>query len=69
MYLEWLDSAATRGWQPRDSSGLLPIRSLGWLVEDTKEYVTITTSVSQERYMDQLTIPRRAVLKLMVLSR
>lgn len=43
--LEWLDHTSTNTWSlPADFSGLMKIHSVGWLVEETADTVTIALS-------------------------
>jgi hypothetical protein len=70
VMLTWLDSANTSGWHPEDESGPVTIKSIGLLVNETREFIVISTSKSdQGRYMDQLTIPRSVVKKIQVFQR
>lgn len=70
VYVEWIDSYATRGWTHEsdlrsDDSFASCIVSIGFLVKNTKEFVTISTSVSTNgNLMDPLTIPKVAIKTL-----
>jgi hypothetical protein len=65
VYIEWVDSTATTGWQPVDTSGPDNIVSVGLLVTHDKENVVISTSrCSSGKYLDQLTIPRSCIKRI-----
>jgi hypothetical protein len=65
-YLEWDDSCATHGWDIPDTMVDLPsrIKSVGILVSENKESLTISTSISNhQNAMDKLTIPKSCIRK------
>lgn len=70
IYVEWIDSAALRGWQhgstlTESETDLCKIVSIGFLIRESKDYITISTSVSSGgSTMDPLTIPKVAIKKL-----
>jgi len=51
--IEWVDSHSGRGWQNLDTieevCELLHCRSVGWLVKETKNCMTIVSSISGEK--------------------
>ena len=62
-YIEWEDSSANSGWRKPDETYDTPemIRSIGILVHNTKDFVSISTSQGTTTFMDTLTIPRSAI--------
>lgn len=69
VLIEWVDSSSIRGWR-HDSEMTdsfaepAKIQSIGYLLKDTKDFVTITTSVSENGgIMDPLSIPKVAITK------
>jgi hypothetical protein len=67
VYLEWLDSESDHGWHEtarvQEKRVLLAVRSVGFLICEDGESVTITTSVSPHEVNDPLTIPKVAIVK------
>lgn len=69
VYIEWVDSYAVNGWQHEnsletDEKFMSRIVSIGFLLKNTKEFVTISSSVSTAgSLMDPLTIPKVAIKK------
>jgi hypothetical protein len=69
IYVEWIDSNTIIGWTfgknlTDEFAEAGKICSIGYLVKDTKEFITITTSISiNGSVMDPLTIPKCAILK------
>jgi hypothetical protein len=64
VYLEWIDSCAHRGWN--DPIDLLSrIVTVGWLVREDHESVTVSTSYDQtsDNFADQMVIPKVAITK------
>ena len=65
VYLEWLDSIAIFGWQDETAHKevMKPIKSIGWIVKEDKNSITISTSLGHKDYHSPLTIPKVAVVK------
>ena len=66
VYVEWTDSFAQKGWQHRNflDNRETKICSIGFLIEERSESITISTSLSTNNsVMDALTIPKRAIFK------
>lgn len=72
--IDWIDSSTIRGWQHADDKPVgyyepTKIQSVGYLVEDTKDFVTLTTSLSENGgIIDPLSIPKVAIIKKRVLK-
>ena len=70
VYVEWIDSNTTRGWYAKDTDGPSMIRSIGFELHRTKDFIVLTTSESSGgRYLDQLAIPMCAVKKITLIRR
>jgi hypothetical protein len=55
----WVDSASSRGWLAPDTDGPATIHSCGYIVNEEKGFIVISTSISNYGHvMDQLAIPR-----------
>ena len=67
VFVVWIDSATNGGWVypgTLQDGGVSRIESVGWLVGDHKDYIEITTSVSDaNRGLDIISIPKVAILK------
>lgn len=68
IYVEWVDSLATRGWQgsdfKADTKERMTCKSLGILYDENEDAICITSSVSHfGSPMDPLSIPKCAILK------
>jgi hypothetical protein len=60
VFVKWIDSRGKSGWQrPNEAVNVGTIRSVGWVVAATDDYLTITTSLqSDDSYAyDPLSIP------------
>lgn len=69
--IHWEDSSAQHGWTHRDALRPKPemIRSVGLMVEEDEDGVTLTASVSSDDAFDSpVTIPWSAVRGYWVLS-
>lgn len=65
VYVEWVDSSTTYGWQNPESDETSLIRSVALLVAKTARTITLSTSESQHgRMVDQISIPMSCVRKL-----
>jgi len=65
VYIEWVDSASTRGWGEHNDASLSICHSVGWLVHKTKDILVISTSIGENnRSIDRLAIPRACIRKV-----
>ena len=65
LYVEWVDSCTSRGWDNLDKSGPVLIRSVGIRVHrDANSLVLSTSKSGSGRYVDQITIPASAIKKV-----
>lgn len=72
LLIKWIDShGITSEWEFKDE--LKPLKpcecmSVGFLVEKTREYITIALGDSETQYLGRLTIPMRSVIKVKILK-
>ena len=65
VYVEWIDSSTTSGWCAKDMDGPVLVRSVGFELHRTKDFILLSTSQSSgNRFMDQLAIPTCCVKKI-----
>ncbi len=68
VYIEWLDSkGVTYQWEYLDElEPLKPCvcRSIGYLIDDNKDYKTIAQTLSDTQLVGRMTIPTRAIIKI-----
>lgn len=80
VLIEWLDAHSGRGWQPFEqlerAAEPLYCRSVGWLISERKDCKVIVPHIAGEKNGDamllgcgDLTIPTRAIVKLVILKR
>jgi len=62
--VKWLDANSKYGWRDDDEEWeLFTIDSVGYVVKETKDFIVLTTSVSQnDHYMDPITIPKKMIV-------
>ncbi len=72
VYIEWIDSHSGRGWRNVDdikpTCAPLPCRSVGWVLQETKEAITLAPHVAGndtivEQACGDMTIPKKAVTR------
>jgi hypothetical protein len=65
IYLEWKDATGTQGWYAKGAElHLAHIRSIGWLVNETKNAITITTGIADDGgSMGLQSIPKACIIK------
>lgn len=65
--IEWIDSKSGQfGWEYLDDiEPVLPeiVHSVGFLIEDKKDYITIASCVSASQIYGRITIPKCSVIK------
>ena len=72
VYLEWVDATSGNGWSPvtgpadRTPAYML---SVGWLLEDTKSWITLTHTMdqSEEQANGFITVPKGWIRKKKVI--
>ena len=71
--VDWVDSAGLHGWHEELQPGVAAIKSVGYLVEETAAYVTLTEAVAipktQAAYGCQTSIPKVAITRTKYLRR
>ena len=73
VYVEWLDavSIGTGGWvKLRDVEKLTPdlVRSVGWVVEETRDYLTMISHNGDNEVAGEFCIPKACIRKRRVLK-
>lgn len=73
VYVEWIDSASASEGRWVDLARISPdpmlIRSVGWVLHDTKEALTVVASISEEDGCSgDTTIPRVAIRRVVTLK-
>jgi len=65
IYFEWVDATAEAGWMDLGADkSMVSIKTVGWLVEETKTYISVSTSVSNHGHMNgYLTVPKAWITK------
>lgn len=66
--IEWIDSKGiTPDWEFLDKIAPLEpcvVKSIGYLLDDNKDYKTLVQSVSAEQVLGRLTIPAGSIKKM-----
>jgi hypothetical protein len=63
-FVEWIDANSTHGWRSLNEAGTARIKSVGILVNNKKDYVTLSAAMSEDiKFSDMLTIPRAGIKK------
>jgi len=67
----WIDTVASvEGWEDREGLRDMPpakVHSLGFVVKDTKEYLTLAMTADGDSVHHRLTIPKVCIKKVRVL--
>ena len=67
VLIEWLDSKGLERWEYlEDLEPLLPARCLtvGFLLDDKPDYVTIALGISDTQVLGRMTIPKGCISKI-----
>ena len=74
VWIEWNDACGSPGWHSRGrvqaviNSGLMHVKSLGWLIAENDDFYTIALSVSEDLAGELLNIPKSWVTDFRILS-
>lgn len=71
VLVHWEDACTTGRWHNKEHyAAVRPwiVKSVGWVVIDTAEFITIIQSVSDDSMTDGLTVPRSCVKSVEVLA-
>jgi len=68
IWVEWVDSAGSSGWQTPHEPELMRCQTLGWLVSENKEQITVALNgvfdgSSRLPFGELITIPKCAVVR------
>lgn len=65
VLIEWRDAQSSPGWHGADElqRGLAAIKSVGWLVSESEESVTLAISVGTHAAGDLLSIPKSCIVR------
>ena len=67
VIVEWVDSSFSEGWVGEDKFdyGICRIHSVGYLVHETKEFISIALNVGDNgQISDVMNIPKAALLSM-----
>lgn len=66
-YIEWIDSAAAdKGWTKWSKRKVLlpaPCQSVGFVIDETKKYITLAQNIGKSEVCGIITIPKVCVKK------
>ena len=63
--ITWLDSKGITGWEHIEDIEPMPpaeCKSIGFLVDETKKYITIAQTISDSQLMGRTTIPKCSII-------
>ena len=64
IYCEWLDASTHAGWHKAEETDLVLVKTLGWLMFEDKEKITVAASYDENRYcVSSNTIPKKWIKK------
>lgn len=67
--VEWIDSSTFQGWHSKGQSfEAQPCSSVGFVVEDSKEWLTLAGSKTPNQWCQIMTIPKVAIKRIRALK-
>jgi hypothetical protein len=57
VYLEWVDTVASAGWETKDTVNTKLVKQVGWVVQNDDTTVKIASTFSEEEYYSVTAIP------------
>lgn len=72
-HIRWIDSSSRQGWQKFSTLKPDVIETIGFVLEETDDYITITDSVADREALFEcvdymLTIPKFAITQIRIVS-
>ena len=67
VLVEWNDSFFTHGWRGKDEFrdlGIAPCVSVGVVVSEDDNKITLVLSMGEENYADSMTIPKGCIKRI-----
>ena len=67
VYVEWVDSAQMKGWQDLEDAKALTVldmETLGFLIEETDDAVTVVATWAEGNYDCPICIPKCAITSM-----
>ena len=68
VYVEWVDAVADVEWQDNVKAEIHPCKSIGWIVDETKDALCIACTVSMESSNARMHIPKAWIKKRKVIK-
>jgi len=69
LYIKWHDSTSQQGgiWHDRESVEKmrpLQIVTVGWIISETKKYITLASSITKHQVSGDICIPKSCIKKI-----
>jgi len=68
VYIEWVDAVADAGWEDNIKVDIHPVRTVGYLVSETKDGICLASTVSAEMTNARMHIPKAWITKRKVIK-
>lgn len=68
VYVEWVDAVADVEWQDNVKAEIHPCKSIGWIVDETKDALCIACTVSLNQSNARIHIPKAWITKRKVIK-
>ena len=68
IYVEWVDAVSDGGWEDDIKVDIHPVRTIGYLVSETKDGICLASTVSAEMTNARMHIPKAWITKRKVIK-
>ena len=68
MYIEWVDAVSDGGWEEDIKVDIHPVRTVGFLVSESKDGICLASTVSGEMTNARMHIPKAWITKRKVIK-
>jgi hypothetical protein len=68
VYVEWVDAVADVEWEENVKAEIHPCKSIGWIVNETKDALCIACTVSMDSSNARMHIPKAWITKRKVIN-
>ena len=68
VFVEWVDTVSSAGWDTKDEIDIKLVKEVGWLIEENAERIKIARTISEEEYYSITAIPKGCIKSVKIIN-